>query len=191
MQRPLQALTTAYNGISHVLQSKVFISTAFDPVTHVKPIQPQDCGAKEYNAIWDTGATNTVISPKIAQECGLKPISVVQVHTANGERLSQVYLVSIFLPNHVVFPQVRVTEGTISGADALIGMDIITQGDFVISNKDKNTVFSFRIPSVERIDFVKQTPTKIEVDGKMLNKVGRNDLCPCGSGKKYKRCHGM
>jgi preprotein translocase subunit SecA len=20
--------------------------------------------------------------------------------------------------------------------------------------------------------------------------VGRNDLCPCGSGKKYKRCHG-
>ena len=21
-------------------------------------------------------------------------------------------------------------------------------------------------------------------------KVGRNDLCPCGSGKKYKNCHG-
>jgi preprotein translocase subunit SecA len=21
-------------------------------------------------------------------------------------------------------------------------------------------------------------------------KVGRNDACPCGSGKKYKRCHG-
>ena len=21
-------------------------------------------------------------------------------------------------------------------------------------------------------------------------KVGRNDTCPCGSGKKYKRCHG-
>ncbi|MEZ4761831.1 MAG: SEC-C metal-binding domain-containing protein [Calditrichia bacterium] len=24
----------------------------------------------------------------------------------------------------------------------------------------------------------------------MENKVGRNDLCPCGSGKKYKKCHG-
>jgi preprotein translocase subunit SecA len=23
-----------------------------------------------------------------------------------------------------------------------------------------------------------------------MDKVGRNDLCPCGSGKKYKRCHG-
>ncbi len=22
-------------------------------------------------------------------------------------------------------------------------------------------------------------------------KVGRNDPCPCGSGKKYKRCHGV
>ena len=29
------------------------------------------------------------------------------------------------------------------------------------------------------------TPIKREGD-----KVGRNDLCPCGSGKKYKRCHG-
>jgi preprotein translocase subunit SecA len=35
-------------------------------------------------------------------------------------------------------------------------------------------------------------------DGKTANaepvkngpKVGRNDLCPCGSGKKYKKCHG-
>jgi preprotein translocase subunit SecA len=30
---------------------------------------------------------------------------------------------------------------------------------------------------------VKARPTTAE-------KVGRNDLCPCGSGKKYKRCHG-
>jgi len=22
-------------------------------------------------------------------------------------------------------------------------------------------------------------------------KVGRNDACPCGSGKKYKHCHGQ
>jgi len=23
-----------------------------------------------------------------------------------------------------------------------------------------------------------------------VQKVGRNDFCPCGSGKKYKKCHG-
>ena len=25
----------------------------------------------------------------------------------------------------------------------------------------------------------------------ILPKVGRNDACPCGSGKKYKHCHGQ
>jgi preprotein translocase subunit SecA len=25
---------------------------------------------------------------------------------------------------------------------------------------------------------------------RMGNKVGRNDPCPCGSGKKFKQCHG-
>jgi preprotein translocase subunit SecA len=26
--------------------------------------------------------------------------------------------------------------------------------------------------------------------GDNVPKVGRNDPCPCGSGKKYKQCHG-
>ena len=32
---------------------------------------------------------------------------------------------------------------------------------------------------------VKQDPVR-----RMEPKIGRNDLCPCGSGKKYKACHG-
>ncbi|MBC8033652.1 MAG: SEC-C domain-containing protein [Chitinophagaceae bacterium] len=31
---------------------------------------------------------------------------------------------------------------------------------------------------------VKQEPVKVGI------KIGRNDPCPCGSGKKYKQCHG-
>jgi preprotein translocase subunit SecA len=31
----------------------------------------------------------------------------------------------------------------------------------------------------------KVEPVRVE------KKVGRNDPCPCGSGKKYKNCHGM
>ena len=30
----------------------------------------------------------------------------------------------------------------------------------------------------------KQEPVRVEP------KIGRNDLCPCGSGKKFKQCHG-
>jgi preprotein translocase subunit SecA len=35
-----------------------------------------------------------------------------------------------------------------------------------------------------------QAPPKIETVIRSEKKVGRNDLCPCGSGKKYKHCHG-
>ena len=27
--------------------------------------------------------------------------------------------------------------------------------------------------------------------GEEFDRVGRNDPCPCGSGKKYKHCHGQ
>ncbi|MET0151636.1 MAG: SEC-C metal-binding domain-containing protein [Candidatus Binatia bacterium] len=31
---------------------------------------------------------------------------------------------------------------------------------------------------------------KTETVKRDVEKVGRNDPCPCGSGKKYKKCHG-
>jgi uncharacterized protein YecA (UPF0149 family) len=31
---------------------------------------------------------------------------------------------------------------------------------------------------------------KTAMVGKKDEKAGRNDPCPCGSGKKYKKCHG-
>jgi preprotein translocase subunit SecA len=33
-------------------------------------------------------------------------------------------------------------------------------------------------------------PQKVETIKRQESKVGRNDPCPCGSGKKYKHCHG-
>ncbi len=31
---------------------------------------------------------------------------------------------------------------------------------------------------------------KVKTIVRTVPKVGRNDPCPCGSGKKYKKCHG-
>jgi preprotein translocase subunit SecA len=36
----------------------------------------------------------------------------------------------------------------------------------------------------------KQNPAIANVSNVPTDKVGRNDPCPCGSGKKYKKCHG-
>ena len=50
---------------------------------------------------------------------------------------------------------------------------------------------------MQREQVAKPTSTNLEGDGtavnrtvKKINKIGRNDLCPCGSGKKYKKCCG-
>ena len=49
----------------------------------------------------------------------------------------------------------------------------------------------------ERAEFKKRGDEWFFVDGKLVqepvineNKIGRNDPCSCGSGKKYKKCHG-
>ena len=49
-------------------------------------------------------------------------------------------------------------------------------------------VFSnlFRISEIPAGD----SPKKVGLPAAALAKVGRNDPCPCGSGKKYKKCHG-
>jgi len=30
----------------------------------------------------------------------------------------------------------------------------------------------------------------LKKEGKKIKDIGRNDKCPCGSGKKFKKCHG-
>jgi preprotein translocase subunit SecA len=40
-------------------------------------------------------------------------------------------------------------------------------------------------------EFYEEAPPKVEQVVREEPKVGRNDPCPCGSGKKYKKCHGV
>jgi len=170
----------------NVLKSHASISTAFDPRFTTK--QPD---FTQFTAIWDTGATNTFVSQKVVDDCALKPISITLVHTADQDVLSPVYLANLLLPNKVGFSNLRVARARITGADVLIGMDIINKGDFVVTNKDGKTTFSFRVPSIEEIDFVEESrKTKEPLPPRALRKVGRNAPCPCGSGKKYKNCCG-
>lgn len=86
---------------------------------------------------------------------------------------------------------VRVTEAIITGdADVLIGMDIIQNGDLTLTNENNKTVFSFQIPSIGGIDPAAHEGRSGAPHKASDIKVGRNDPCPCGSGKKYKKCCG-
>ena len=151
--QPRHALTFRYSGRARALETPIKISlpTAEEGAV-LKNVQ-----AIEYKGIWDTGATNSVITKKIIDELNLKPIGLVEVHHAAGKSFANRYLVNIILPNNVVIQSVAVTEGALIAMDMLIGMDIITLGDFAVTNKDNRTTMSFRIPSCKEIDFVPES----------------------------------
>lgn len=108
-----------------------------------------------FTALWDTGATVSVISQGVVDACGLKPIAPVEVHGVHGPSMTAAFIVNLRLPNSVTFPGLFVTLGVLKDADVLIGMDIITKGDFAVTNFDGRTTFTFRMPSLGVIDFLK------------------------------------
>ena len=138
-------------------------------------------------AIWDTGATGSVITSDVVKKLFLFPTGMAQVHTANGTATRQTYTVNIGLPNNVVIQNIIASDvdALSSGCDALIGMDIITLGDFSITNHKGVTCMSFRVPSSHEIDYVKNptygiTPIKNIAPGQ----IGSNRVPPKKKRKK-------
>lgn len=108
-------------------------------------------------AEWDCGATYSSISNELVQALNLKPIkSDVSITTNNSNRVN-IYEIIVLLHNQypVKVEAQAVSNINVTGIDLLIGMDIISLGDFVISNYKGKTCFSFRIPSQDHIDFKK------------------------------------
>ncbi len=98
------------------------------------------------SALWDTGANATVVSERVATALGLAPVGMVTVHTANGPYDTPIYAIDVMLPNNVMVKGIRATEADLQICDALIGMDIISLGDMLVTNAP-NTKFEFRLPS--------------------------------------------
>jgi hypothetical protein len=144
------AFTVKYNaGRVFTLETKIGISVPYHPSSGGD--HPQ---VFEFIAVWDTGATRTAITQKVIDALGIKSKNEVINYTANGQRMADEYLVNIYLPNNVAFSGLPVIDGDIYGTDALIGMDIIGQGDFAVTNKFKRTWMTFQAPSSHAIDFV-------------------------------------
>jgi SEC-C motif len=121
----------------------------------------------------------------------LPSIGARNVGVGGGTLATTSHLVNIALPNKAMFPMVSVAKMVLlGGIDVLIGMDILGLGDFTVTHYGGKTTFSFCCPSRREIDFVAEINDENKIVPAVSNKVGRNDRCPCGSGKKYKKCHG-
>ena len=180
-----KAFTVDHRGIASSLQTKCGICRGI-------PIDELDKGVPHpqvstVTAVWDTGAEMSSISNNLAKAMGLVSLGKARNSTAAGYIYVDVFAVNIHLPNGVSFAMVPVTGNDLGDVDMLIGMDIISQGDFSVTNVNGKTTFSFRIPSMQRIDYVGEATQKNTASSKQPS---RNDPCPCGSGKKYKNCCG-
>lgn len=180
-QIQVSALTVYANGIARVIISPIVVENTLS-------------GAKEQTqGIWDTGATGSAITKSLAAKLGLIPVSETQVKGVHGVKEGvNVYGLKIILNNEAVDFILPVTEcDQLSDDDStefLIGMDVISKGDFAITNFQGKTIMTYRKPSIQKMDFVADIRNSQSLI--VERKQGRNDLCSCGSGKKYKFCHG-
>lgn len=142
----LRAFTTHSKFRARELVSEVKIRSAISAT--IAPI--------EFKSVWDTGATSTVITKHVVTQCLLKPIGMAQIHSVDASKLAYTYFIDITLPNNLEFRNIKVieTEQLGNDEDVLIGMDIISEGDFAVSTYQGRTSFTFRTPSIERIDFL-------------------------------------
>ena len=143
-------LTIRYQAIASELITRCAVSASWGQLERTKePV------AVRYNCLWDTGATISAISRRVATDLDLPTEALIPVQHAGGvsEDVPQHY-VNIHLPKNVVVVGRQVAQLPLTNHDVIVGMDIISQGDFAVSNFDGKTTFTFRLPSVEEIDFV-------------------------------------
>ena len=145
------ALTITCPGIAREILCSVSVSAVHTPLeTH------------PFGAIWDTGATQTVISQRLVQQLSLPSIGSAENYSAGEIRVVDRYLINLILSADLTFEGLEVIDHLLPqrpghpGFDLLIGMDIVNYGDLTISNYEGQTCMSFQIPSRYRTDYVKQ-----------------------------------
>ena len=176
-----RAFSLHFDGIARQIISEVYITDAIQK-------DPENLKQVTCNGLWDTGATNTVISKKIVEELNLPVISKTPILGVTGTIETTTHVINLWLPECVVVQRLPVMAGTLtSDIDVLIGMDVIVGGDFSLSNFQGKTVFSYRRPSIAETNYVKHLQL---IQQAKTTKIERNAPCPCGSGRKYKHCCG-
>ena len=156
-----KALTVKFPGLASQIISGVGVSEAFDPDSPPDPLPPQI----QTMALWDTGASKSVISQALAKDLGLTPTGAINITHAGGTSISPTHIIHFHLPNKVRIQGVIVTEFPgVPNFGAIIGMDVIGVGDMAITNVGGQTWMSFRCPSTTAIDYVAVLRPRVFLD---------------------------
>lgn len=153
------AFTLKSNTILQLLTTDIIIEPSVKEYAQNINCSKIRCG------LWDTGASKSAVSLKVVKELGLLSVGEETISTSNGVNTFNNYLIDVTLPNNIKITNVFVTGSDFEDVDMLIGMDIISLGDFSITNVNNATTFTFRIPSVTEIDYVKEAEEIKKISG--------------------------
>ena len=141
----IQALSKCYNHVSLSITTETEILNPLNGIL-VKTM-----------CLWDTGATISGVSKSLAEKLELFPVQRTRVKDVHGENDVNVYLIDLILQGNFLKMAIPVAECNELSNDGsvsiLVGMDVISRGDFCITNYEGKTTMTFRIPSMEKIIF--------------------------------------
>lgn len=103
---------------------------------------------------WDTGCNMTCITEDLATQLNLPRCRPMEIKTPHGTTsYTTTVVVALKLPNGQIRQSVEVCVAKMVDADMLIGMDLITQGDFALSrNQYGEVIMSICMPPLMSID---------------------------------------
>ena len=149
MAQVTDAITIRSQTTLSQITTTIGVSHPFDGDDIGQPPKPYSTAA-----LWDTGASHCSITKSLAQNLGLHPIDKVLVQHAKGQSYENVYFAIVQVTDKY-YLEVEITECQSSSTnfEVIIGMDVISKGDFSITNVGGQTTFSFRLPSLRSIDY--------------------------------------
>jgi hypothetical protein len=102
------------------------------------------------DALWDTGATISAISKRKAEYLNLAQTGVEPIRGIDGiKEYPTVYISILFENDYPVLVKSAICD-LAPDFDLVIGMNVISKGDFCISNMGNDTLFSFVMPPLDR-----------------------------------------
>ncbi len=124
------------------IQSRILVDCVVGIPDNVNPIHSSS--SVICHALIDTGAMISAISNRIVSYMNLPVSGSQEIIAANNHHdVVDSYIVNLGLNSEVYFPLVQVSCLDMDEYDIIIGMDLLNQGDLIISNVDGRTVFIF------------------------------------------------
>ena len=145
----IRVLTYSSNKIMNQLTSYVYVGKEKDDLID----------KNRFICIWDTGASVSCITSNIVEKYNLTSTGKSNFYTGGHResKLTDIYSINLMFRDDFVFNNLRVLKIEKHDVfDIIIGMDIISKGDFSVSNLNGKTSFSFRIPYFGTANFLNE-----------------------------------